>query len=345
MAEITNQLTVSKALEIAKQNKHGNIDPVVTAYLGHEIDCIWQRVQAQPLTYIFTKEEFALFNHYRGALDDNEIAQQAVRRFWEHYNGKPASDPELRDMGGNVRRVRPCDRCRRRRIRCNGGPPFCRSCEVTGNACVYTDGNEKIPSSTVQFRELFPSAVPSSEDIAEPQHENGKRGGARNEFYAKISRSKLFPSPSFENNAEPQRVSRIDASRSVRDDKDLPRSQSNLLQLPFLSRNATAVDINSIADGPIEGQDQYTPQISPEDPRHLEFRNIVPLDLRRFCVQLMNGEEYSVVNSMKLWMQSLTGKPWDWWPLRQSLRPLQQDESRIRWYCVSHRARCIIEDC
>ena len=81
MASSTSDLTLPKALEIAKQNQHGDIDPAVTVFLGQSIDAIWQRVQAQPSTYVFSTEEFAAFSYYRGVFGDNEIAQQALRRF------------------------------------------------------------------------------------------------------------------------------------------------------------------------------------------------------------------------------------------------------------------------
>ncbi len=72
-----------------------------------------------------------------------------------------------------------------------------------------------------------------------------------------------------------------------------------------------------------------------------EPTKILPRDLSRLRFQVSNGEEHSIANSIKLWVQRLTGESWDWWPLRQSFRPLVQDESRVQWYCVSQVPRCL----
>lgn len=85
--QASNQLTVASALEIAKDNQNGQIPPAVTQMLERNIGDIWRRIQAQPSTYIMTREEFAVFTYYRSRYDNNAVAQQAVARFWNHYNG------------------------------------------------------------------------------------------------------------------------------------------------------------------------------------------------------------------------------------------------------------------
>ena len=85
--QASNQLTVANALEIAKNNQNGQIPPAVTQMLERNIGDIWRRIQAQPSTYVMKKEEFAVFTYYRSRYDNNAVAQQAVARFWNHYNG------------------------------------------------------------------------------------------------------------------------------------------------------------------------------------------------------------------------------------------------------------------
>ncbi len=42
-----------------------------------------------------------------------------------------------------------------------------------------------------------------------------------------------------------------------------------------------------------------------------ELIKILPRDVSRLRFQVSNGEEYSVTNSIKLWVQRLTGESWD----------------------------------
>ena len=83
----TSQLTVARALEIVRNNEEGQVHPSVTAVLEKAIGDIWRRVQAQPTTYIMSRDEFAVFNYYRNRFKDSQIAQQAVARFWNHFRG------------------------------------------------------------------------------------------------------------------------------------------------------------------------------------------------------------------------------------------------------------------
>ncbi|TKA75512.1 hypothetical protein B0A49_05425 [Cryomyces minteri] len=86
-------LTIQRALDMAR-NTEGDLDPTVSAYLEEILGDIWDRIQAQPDTYILSKEEFAVFNYYRQRFDGSDIAQRAVARFWANYQGDPA---ELND--------------------------------------------------------------------------------------------------------------------------------------------------------------------------------------------------------------------------------------------------------
>ena len=90
--QASNQMTVASALEIAKANQNGQLPPAVSQLLERNIADIWRRIQAQPATYVMTREEFAVFTYYRSRYDNNAVAQQAVARFWNHFSGDPRAD-------------------------------------------------------------------------------------------------------------------------------------------------------------------------------------------------------------------------------------------------------------
>jgi hypothetical protein len=88
-------LTIQRALDIAR-NSEGGVDPVISNYLEKALREVWARLQAQPNTYILSKDEFALFNYFRARFQSSDIAQRAVRRFWDHYEGDP-QDVDMSD--------------------------------------------------------------------------------------------------------------------------------------------------------------------------------------------------------------------------------------------------------
>lgn len=172
MASATSQSTqtISRAIDIVKHKRHGDIDPAVTTFLERTIDAIWQRVKAQPSTYLFTRDEFAVFTLYRDRFGGNEIAQQAVRRFWEHQDASEAAGanrvsvhlcPSVsRERSGRVDPanslgispeetlpgrstfawgVLACDRCYISRIICDRIQPVCTTCRRAGwdLSCTY----------------------------------------------------------------------------------------------------------------------------------------------------------------------------------------------------------------
>ncbi len=84
----TDTLTVSRALEIARNSEDAGVDPAVTAILERAISEIWQRLIAHPDSYILSKEEFAVFNYFRNRFHGSDIAQKAVGRFWNNFQGE-----------------------------------------------------------------------------------------------------------------------------------------------------------------------------------------------------------------------------------------------------------------
>lgn len=81
-------LTIQRALDVAR-NSEGGVDPLISNFLEKELRAVWARLHAQPNHYILTKDEFALFNYFRARFQTSEIAQRAIQRFWDHYQGDP----------------------------------------------------------------------------------------------------------------------------------------------------------------------------------------------------------------------------------------------------------------
>lgn len=86
--EVDGYFTIQRALEIAR-NSEGVVDPTVSSCLERSLRGLWARLEADPDNYIFTKDEFALFNYFRHRFTNSNTAQRAVQRFWDHYHGDP----------------------------------------------------------------------------------------------------------------------------------------------------------------------------------------------------------------------------------------------------------------
>lgn len=84
MTGIQGQLTIQTALDIAR-NSEGEVEPTISAYLEHALQIVWTKLSHAPDSYVLTKDEFALFNYFRPRFANSELAQRAVRRFWNHY--------------------------------------------------------------------------------------------------------------------------------------------------------------------------------------------------------------------------------------------------------------------
>ena len=78
-------LTIPKALEIAKANNE--IPANVVQLLERSNTSIWQKIQAHPTTYIMTKDEYMVLNYFQERYKNNASYDQAVARFWKHFNG------------------------------------------------------------------------------------------------------------------------------------------------------------------------------------------------------------------------------------------------------------------
>jgi len=86
--EITRQLpapfniTVAQALEYARDSEEGARDSTVGYVLQTAVQCIWDRIQAEPSSYVLTREEFAVFNYFQDQYQ-NQLAAAARKRYWD----------------------------------------------------------------------------------------------------------------------------------------------------------------------------------------------------------------------------------------------------------------------
>ena len=83
----TRQISVPKALEIAKNTDDTHVPLAVTAVLEKANTDIWQSIQSRPSSYIMKSDEYAVINYFQGRYKNNHQAQQAIARFWDHYKG------------------------------------------------------------------------------------------------------------------------------------------------------------------------------------------------------------------------------------------------------------------
>ncbi|PGH03840.1 hypothetical protein GX51_03828 [Blastomyces parvus] len=82
-ASIPDPETIRVALEEARNSEDGRIDARMTSILELAIGEVWRKVQAEPDTYILTRDEFALFNYFLDRFR-GPVAQRAVERYWNN---------------------------------------------------------------------------------------------------------------------------------------------------------------------------------------------------------------------------------------------------------------------
>ncbi|KAJ5160630.1 uncharacterized protein N7482_007634 [Penicillium canariense] len=84
-----DQAGIRRALEQARNCEDGAVDPQTTAILEAAITELWTRIQADPDNYVLSRDEFALFNYFLERYRGSTVAQRAVARFWNNYQGSP----------------------------------------------------------------------------------------------------------------------------------------------------------------------------------------------------------------------------------------------------------------
>lgn len=76
--------SVAQALEIARESPDGASDPTISKILESALSQIWAKVQAQPDSYVMSREEFAVFNFFQHRFAGDRTAVSARRRYWDN---------------------------------------------------------------------------------------------------------------------------------------------------------------------------------------------------------------------------------------------------------------------
>ncbi|KAL6912796.1 hypothetical protein FSHL1_010479 [Fusarium sambucinum] len=91
--------------------------------------------------------------------------------------------PEMQDPSN---RRSSCDQCRQKKLKCDGGYPYCGRCSSISENCIYS---AKLPMGRPKKRKLIESDVPSSESRTSPStlamsitSETGSEVGRRSSF-------------------------------------------------------------------------------------------------------------------------------------------------------------------
>lgn len=75
---------MAQALEVARESPEGASDPTVSKILEHALAHTWAKVQAQPESYVMTRDEFAVFNFFQHRFTGDVVAVAARKRYWDN---------------------------------------------------------------------------------------------------------------------------------------------------------------------------------------------------------------------------------------------------------------------
>ncbi|OAP59547.1 hypothetical protein AYL99_06845 [Fonsecaea erecta] len=95
----TREMTVRQALQMAQNSSTGELDPQMLEILENYLGEVWNRIQADPDTYVMDGLEFPVFNLFRARSEfQNETARKAVSRYWDSQratsNSNSNSEPQ-----------------------------------------------------------------------------------------------------------------------------------------------------------------------------------------------------------------------------------------------------------
>jgi len=77
---------VAQALETARETDQGAHDPQVRKILEEALSRIWDKIQAQPDSYVMSRTEMSVFTYYQYSFTGNELAVAARKRYWDHIH-------------------------------------------------------------------------------------------------------------------------------------------------------------------------------------------------------------------------------------------------------------------
>jgi hypothetical protein len=78
--------SVAQALEIARESLDGAQDPTVSKILEQALARIWGKVQAQPDSYVMSRDEYSVFNYFQSRFHGDNTAILARRRYWNNLS-------------------------------------------------------------------------------------------------------------------------------------------------------------------------------------------------------------------------------------------------------------------
>lgn len=81
-----NQMSIKDALQIAKNSTQTTPTTIQANQRleGAKID-ILRSLQAQPNSYVMSREQFSVLNYFHERYKSNELVTQAIARFWRNY--------------------------------------------------------------------------------------------------------------------------------------------------------------------------------------------------------------------------------------------------------------------
>ncbi|OJJ49517.1 hypothetical protein ASPZODRAFT_138911 [Penicilliopsis zonata CBS 506.65] len=83
-----------EALDRARESEDGQIDAATSEILENALKEVWRKLERDRDHYIFTRDEFALFNFFRDRYRGNPIAQNAVARYWDNLQQRETSNSD-----------------------------------------------------------------------------------------------------------------------------------------------------------------------------------------------------------------------------------------------------------
>ncbi|OIW28855.1 hypothetical protein CONLIGDRAFT_633054 [Coniochaeta ligniaria NRRL 30616] len=79
-----DEKVVAQALETARDSDEGAHDPQVCSILEDALSRIWNKIQAQPDSYVMSQTEMSVFTYFQYSFTGNELAVAARKRYWDN---------------------------------------------------------------------------------------------------------------------------------------------------------------------------------------------------------------------------------------------------------------------
>ena len=75
---------VAQALETARDSEEGAQDPQVCSILEDAVSRLWNKIQAQPDSYVMSQTEMSVFTYFQYNFQGNDLAVAARKRYWDN---------------------------------------------------------------------------------------------------------------------------------------------------------------------------------------------------------------------------------------------------------------------